>query len=178
MNKIDTKKWMEFGLESLFTITWSSTTPKNSLDFDNSNPYPYVTTAATNNWISWYSDKYTEDWNVLTVDSAVLWYCSYQEKNFTASDHVEKLIPKFKMTKRIALFLVSIINQTWEMLHYAYNEKRSQTALKKETIFLPVDSSWNPDREYMENYMKNLEERCKNKLQNLILARGGGDKQN
>ena len=173
MSSIDTKNWKEFYLKDLFTITWSLTTPKNSLDLDNSKPYPYVTTAATNNWISWYSDKYTEDWNVLTVDSAVLWYCSYQEKKFTASDHVEKLIPKFRMTKRVALFLVGIINKTWEVLQYAYNEKRSQTALKKETINLPVDNEWNPDWFFMENYIKNIEEKCKTKLQNLILARGG-----
>ena len=75
MSSIDTKNWKEFYLKDLFTITWSLTTPKNSLDLDNSKPYPYVTTAATNNWISWYSDKYTEYWNFLTVDSAVLWYC-------------------------------------------------------------------------------------------------------
>ena len=28
--------------------------------------------------------------------------------------------------------------------------------MKQETIKLPVNSEWNPDREYMENYIKNL----------------------
>ena len=176
MHKIDTKNWRWFSLDDLFVITWSTTTPKNSLELADDKPYPYVTTAATNNGIFWYSEKYTEDWNVLTVDSAVIWYCSYQEKNFTASDHVEKLIPKFKMTKRIALFLVSLINQMWEILWYAYNEKRSQTALKKESIKLPVNWNWNPDWEYIENYMKTLEDKCETRLKNLNFARGGGDK--
>ncbi len=173
MNKIETTLWKDFSLDSLFIITGSTTTPKNALELDEDKPYPYVTTAATNNWIFWYSDIYTEEWNVLTVDSAVLWYCFYQEKNFTASDHVEKLIPKFKMTKRIGLYIVSIMNWMSKTLWYAYNEKRSQTALKKEQIRLPVDNNWEPDRDYMENYIKEIEDKSKEKLKNLKSLRGG-----
>jgi len=80
-------------------------------------------------------------------------YCSYQSLPFSASDHVEKLIPKFKMNKYIALFLVTILNL--EQYRYNYGRKCSQERMKKISIKLPSKNG-NPDFEYMENYVKSL----------------------
>lgn len=171
MNKIDTSNWKEFPLEALFKITGSQTTPKKDLIFDDSSLYPYVTTAGTNNGVCGYSDNYTEKGDILTIDSAVLGTCFYQEKNFTASDHVEKLIPNFEINKRIALFLATILNANSKVYGYAYNEKRSQNALKNETIKLPVDATGNPDFLYMETYIKNLESKVSSSLTNLKSAK-------
>ena len=52
------------------------------------------------------------------------------------------------------LFLVALINK--ENFRYSYGRKMSVERMKQETIKLPVNSEWNPDREYMENYIKNL----------------------
>lgn len=166
MSKIDTKEWQEFYLIELFDITGSITTSKKDLEFINEG-YPYVTTAATNNGIFGYTSKYTENGNVITIDSAVLGYAFYQKENFTASDHVEKLSPKFKMTEYIALYITSIMNNTSKFYGYAYNQKRSQTALKKEKLKLPVTLTGEPDWEYMENYMKKIEKETKDKLAKL-----------
>ena len=57
------------------------------------------------------------------------------------------------MTPNIALFICSILNASAKIYGYAYNEKRSQKALKKETILLPVKSDETIDFEYMENYI-------------------------
>ena len=35
---------------------------------------------------------------------------------------------------------------------------------KNLVVKFPVDNEWNPNREYMENYMKNLMEKNKEKL--------------
>lgn len=153
MMRIDTTTWKEFKLCDLFFVTGSITTPKNKLDLDSSSPYPYVTTAGTNNGVYGYSNKYTEEGNVLTVDSAVLGSTFYQKNKFSASDHVEKLIPKFKITENIALFISSIMNGTARIYGYAYNEKRSQTALKKETLYLPINEDASPDWEYIDKFM-------------------------
>ena len=115
--------------------------------------YPYVTTQATNNGIDGFFDFYSEDGNVLTADSAVLGYCSYQALSFSASDHVEKLIPKFKMNKYVAMFLTTILNL--EQYRYNYGRKCSQDRMKKISIKLPSKNE-NPDFEYMENYIKSL----------------------
>lgn len=145
----------EFKISDIFEITWSKTTSIHELSEDyglwNN---PFVTTQATNNWIEWFYDFWTEEWWVLTVDSAVLWYCSYQPLNFSASDHVEKLIPKFEMDKYLAMFLVTIINK--EQYRYNYWRKASQTRLKERSIKLPSKTDGSPDWDFMRNYIKSL----------------------
>lgn len=164
MNNILNKKWIEFPLDSLFIISGSKTSPKLELDLKEVGKYPYITTAATNNGVNGYSNNFTEIGNVISVDSAVTGQAFYQEQNFTASDHVEKLIPLFEMNEKIALFIVTVLNKTSEIYGYAYNEKRSQTSLKKEKIPLPVDESNLPDWNFMEDYMTKICQNEKNDL--------------
>ena len=153
---VDVESWGKFKLTDLFEITGSTTTPKNKLELDTSKKYPYITTQATNNAVFGWSDVFTENGGVLVVDSAVLGTCTYQECNFTASDHVEKLIPKFELTRNIALFLCTIINKTGELIGYNYGKKRSQKALKQESIYLPITENGTPDWKYMDSYINNL----------------------
>ena len=152
MNKLNIKNWKEFQLDGeLFEITGSRTTPQEELEKYGVGEYPYVTTKATNNGIEGKYNFFTEEGNVLTIDSAVLGHCTYQPKNFSASDHVEKLLPKFKLNKYIAMFLVPVINN--EKYRYNYGRKCSQDRLKKRSIKLPVKNG-KPDWKFMENYIK------------------------
>lgn len=146
--------WNTFNIKDLFRITGSKTTPVLELEEYGRGNYPYVTTQATNNGVEGFYNFYTEDGGVITVDSAVLGYCSYQPYNFSASDHVEKLIPKFKMNKYIAMFLVAIINQ--EQYRYNYGRKCSQDRMEKGNIKLPSKNG-SPDWEIMGNYIKSLQ---------------------
>lgn len=152
--KIDTSSWKYFKIEDLFDVTGSSTTPLTKLQEIGKGNYPYVTTQAKNNGIAGYYDYYTEKGNVLTVDSAVLGFCTYQEKSFSASDHVELLIPKFKMNKYIGLFFVTIINK--ENFRYNYGIKFNQGKIKKTKIKLPITSDGNVDFNYIETFVKRL----------------------
>ncbi len=146
-------QWKYFGLDSVFTISGSKTTPVSDLENYGCGKSPYVTTQATNNGIGGFYDFHTEEGNCLTVDSAVLGYCSYQKINFSASDHVEKLIPNFKMNKYIALFLTTILNL--EQYRYNYGRKCSQTRMKEISIKLPTKNN-QPDWQFMEDYIKSL----------------------
>jgi type I restriction enzyme M protein len=146
-------EWKEFKLNELFTIKGTKTTPKEELEFYGKGKYPYVTTQATNNGVAGFYNYYTEVGNVITVDSAVIGYAAYQALPFSASDHVEKLIPKFKLNPYIAMFLVTILNK--EQYRFNYGRKCSQSRLKKLTIKLPVKEN-EPDWEFMENYIKSL----------------------
>lgn len=145
--------WINFDLNYLFKITGSKTTPPLELEEYGKGKYPYVTTQATNNGVEGFYDFYTEEGNLLTVDSAVLGYCSYQPENFSASDHVEKLIPKFKMNRYIAMFLVTILNK--EQYRYNYGRKCSQARMKQIKIKLPAKNG-QPNFTFMENYIKSL----------------------
>lgn len=151
--KLEIDKWKNFKLRELFKIQGSKTTPLLELEEYGHGKYPYVTTQATNNGIDGFFDFYSEDGNILTADSAVLGYCSYQALSFSASDHVEKLIPKFAMNKYIAMFLTTILNL--EQYRYNYGRKCSQERMEKISIKLPSKNK-NPDFEYMENYIKTL----------------------
>jgi len=152
--KLDIDNWKLFPLLDLFTITGSKTTPKQELEEIGSGMFPNVTTQATNNGVDNFYDVHTEDGNVLTVDSAVLGYCSFQPLKFSASDHVEKLIPKFEMNNYVAMFFVTVMNL--ETYRYNYGRKASQTRMKAISIKLPERNA-KPDFKFMEKYIKSLQ---------------------
>jgi len=154
ISQLNVEKWKSFKIDEIFSIKGSKTTSIIELEEYGKGIYPYVTTQASNNGTESFYNFFTEDKNVLTIDSAVIGYCSYQPEKFSASDHVEKLIPKFKMNKYIALFLVTILNL--ENYRYNYGRKASQSRMKNTYIKLPVDNNNNPDYDFMENYIKSL----------------------
>lgn len=152
--KLNTQDWKWFKYTDLFTISGSKTTPLEELESYGKGEYPYVTTQAVNNGIEGYYNYWTEKGGVLTVDSAVLGFCSYQERNFSASDHVEILIPLFEMNRYVALFLTTLINK--EQYRYSYGRKCSQIKLRNARIKLPVTPEGTPDWQFMEDYIKSL----------------------
>jgi hypothetical protein len=151
--ELNTASWKLFNLSNLFEITGSTTTPLLELEEYGQGKYPYVTTQASNNGVEGFYDYHTENGGVLTVDSAVLGYCSYQPLNFSASDHVEKLVPKFELNKYIAMFLTTIINK--EQYRYNYGRKCSQERMEQRSIKLPSKND-QPDWQFMEGYIKSL----------------------
>ena len=152
---VNTGDWGEFKLSDLFDVTGSKTTKVDDLEEYGPGKYPYVTTKASNNGIEGFFNYYTEQGGCLTIDSAVIGYCSFQKNNFSASDHVEVLRPKFEMNENIALFLVTIINL--DCYKYSYGRKRSQKQINKDVIKLPVDEKGDPDWNYMNNYIETMQ---------------------
>ena len=151
--KLNKEDWKKFSLEDLFEITGSKTTPLLELEEYGNGKYPFVTTQATNNGVEGFYDFHTEKGNVLVVDSAVIGYCSYQPFDFSASDHVEKLIPKFEMDKYIGIFLATVLNR--EQYRYNYGRKASQNRLEQRSVKLPSKNN-NPDWDFMRDFIKSL----------------------
>ncbi len=142
--------------DGLFIVKGSKTTDKKILDNENiigERKYPYITTQSSNNGARDFYDIFTNEGNVLTIDSAVLGFCSYQSLNFTASDHVEKLIPKFDLNVYRALFLTTIINL--ERYRYSYGRKFNQDRIRETIIKLPFKNN-EIDWDFIDNYMKGL----------------------
>lgn len=162
--EIDFSKWEDVKLgydeennpDGLFIVGGSKTTDKKILD-DNHKiaelKYPYVTTQASNNGVRDWYDTFTDEGNILTIDSAVLGFCSYQPLNFTASDHVEKLTPKFDLNVYRALFLTTIINK--EQYRYSYGRKYNQDRIRETVIKLPFKNG-KIDWDWIEEYVKGL----------------------
>ena len=147
--------WEYCRLPDYFEIEGTETTVVDGTGIDDyaSSGYPYVTTKSINNGVAGFCNKSTETGGVLTVDSAVKGYCAYQKQEFVASDHVEKLVPKFEMDDYLAMFLVTIINM--EQYRYSYGRKASQSRLRKSRIKLPSKHG-KPDWDLMRCYIKSL----------------------
>lgn len=128
-----------FYIEELFDITGTATTKIDDLIEYGAGDYPYITTSSENNSTAgWYNHR-TEKGGVIVVDSAVRGHASYQPADFTASDHVEKLTPKFEMSLYEALFFVSLINLN--RFRYSYGRKANQERLKKLRVLVPIEKT-------------------------------------
>ena len=129
----------------------------------------YISSTKTNNGIDNYvtppqksikGRKITVYQNCLTLsNSGSVGYLFFHDYEFIASDHVTVIWlrdKKQRLTRNIALFLRPI----FETMRYKYKFGReiSNTRIKNEKIFLPIDDKGNPDWQYMENYIKNLEQ--------------------
>ncbi|MDR3244532.1 MAG: restriction endonuclease subunit S [Elusimicrobiota bacterium] len=151
---LNTTKWKKFKISDLFNVIGTKTTKIADLINYGKGIYPYATTQSSNNGVNGFYNYYTETGNVLIVDSAVVGYCSYQEENFSASDHVEKLMPNFNLNKYIGLFIATIINL--DNYRYNYGRKFNQIKIRNAQIKLPIDKDGNPDWQFMENYIESL----------------------
>jgi len=154
--ELNFEKWKPIKLNTLFDVKGSKTTDKKVLDEEHTKEerqYPYITTQATNNGARDFYDIFTEEGNILTIDSATIGFCAYQPLNFSASDHVEKLIPKFDLNVFRAMFLVTLINM--EQYRYSYGRKFNQIRIRDTKIKLPLKDN-EVDWDFIEDYIKGL----------------------
>jgi type I restriction-modification system DNA methylase subunit len=160
--KTDVSEWKEYKLSVLFNIKGSKTTSKNILEEYGDGKYPYITTKGTSQGVDGYYNFFTEEKNVLTFDSATIGTCFYQNNNFSASDHVELCIPySNSFNEKNGLFFQIIINKTnYEKYNYGFkcNQQRiKQTIIKLPSILNEETKEYEPNWQYMEDYITNLE---------------------
>jgi len=160
--KIEISNWKEYKLGVLFEVKGSKTTPKNILEQKGNGDYPYITTKGINQGVDGYYDFFTENGNILTFDSAVLGTCFYQKTNFSASDHVELGIPHYNnFNEKIGIYFQTIINRkNYEIYNYGlkYNQQRIKNTIIKLPSKLNIEKNeYEPDWQYMENYISNIE---------------------
>ncbi|MEI0749709.1 restriction endonuclease subunit S [Brachyspira pulli] len=125
---------------------------------------PVVTSTEDNNGINDYldiPDFLLEEENTITIaNNGSVGATFYQEKKYAATSDVTimKLKDKnVKLNKYIALFLVTVISK--EKYRFNYGRKWGITRMEKTTIKLPakfINDKYEPDWEYMENYIKSL----------------------
>lgn len=167
-NKIDTTRWKEFNISDLFEVKLSRDDLQPGKLIEGN--IPLISSGKMNNGIVMYIEEQPKatlfDKNTITID--MFGQAFYQTSNYYSVSHgrVNILIPKFKITKNIGLFLVSIFKKSFNE-RYSFSTMCSSTLLKRERILLPVDEQINPDWEYMEQYMKNIEKHVKESLKGL-----------
>jgi restriction endonuclease S subunit len=151
---LDNITYQNFLVEDIFEVTGTKTTPITKLNKIGEGEYPYVTTSSKNFGQNGKFNFYTENGHVLTLESAVNGVCFYQEKEFSASDHVEKLIPKNKVSKEFLIYVSVLINK--QTFRFNYGRKANQDRIKNMVISLPVVDS-KIDYDFIDKFMGSLE---------------------
>ncbi len=165
----------EFMIEKLFDVQLSKWDIK--LDEVDEWNIPLISSWETTNWVVWYiTEKW--DWkakifggNRITLDM----FCNvfYQHEDFYSVSHwrVNILNPKFRLNNFIWLFISTIINKEqfkWSYWRAVYSDESKNMIIKlpivRDINWSPIidknkefsDEWYIPDREFMENYIKNL----------------------
>lgn len=158
---LNNNKYKEFYFGSLISeIYKAKAINKEDLDVANnkSTSINYITRTGENNWcemladIVWISENYIEKWNAITIwDTTAT--CFYQEKQFISWDHMVVIRADW-LNKYTWLYIVTLLNK--EQYKYSYGRAFVKDNIKNTVLKLPVNEDWNPDRKFMENYIKSL----------------------
>jgi hypothetical protein len=151
---LENVKFKNFFIRDIFNVTGTKTTPIKELIKLGEGKYPYITTSSKNFGQGGNFDFYTEKGHVLTLESAVNGVCFYQEKNFSASDHVEKLTPKENVSKEFLLYVSVLVNK--QTFRFNYGRKANQDRIKNMIISLPVING-EIDYEFIDNFIGSQE---------------------
>lgn len=168
--KVDTREWGEFRVGELFDafLSKDDIQPKAIVEGNT----PLVSSGKENNGIIAFIDnKNARLWeaNTLTVD--MFGKAFYQEQPYYAVSHgrVNILMPRMPMTKHCMQFIGCAIERVTTD-KYAFSEMCTGTKLLKDVILLPKDKTGQPDWAYMEEYMRKVEEKTENTLNQFMLV--------
>ncbi len=78
----------------------------------------------------------------------------YQDDDFFACDDVNVLVPKYRMSRWVQLFIAAVIRHGRSRFTYGY--KWTLARMKTTSVRLPVTPEGSPDWGYMESVMKGL----------------------
>lgn len=167
--KVDTREWGSFALGTLFNIVKGKRLTKAEMK---SGKTPFIGSSALNNGCTAMigNDKNQHPENTITVCyNGSVGETFYQDQPYIASDDVNVLYPKFTMNRQIALFIVPLIKGVSS--RYDYIDKWKKEAMEADKIYLPVDKNGDPDWDYMEEYMKMVQRKTENVLNQFVSSK-------
>ena len=174
MKKVDINKWKPFTLNSLFDVVKGTRLTKQDMKEGSIN---YIGATAFNNGITNHigNDEHIHPAGTLTVAyNGSIGQTFYQEEPFWATDDVNVLYPKFDMNKQIAMFIAPLIKSVGR--NYVYTDKWAIDDMRNSSIFLPVTEEGNPDWNYIESYIRQVEKNVQSTINQLFSVIGGGKK--
>lgn len=151
------KEWREFFISEIFNNIQRG--KRLIKEHQKEGTIPYISSTALNNGVDNFISneagvrKYN---NCLSLaNSGSVGACFYEPFEFIASDHITHL--KGNYSKYSYLFMSCMLNRLSEK--YNFNREINDTRIKREKVFLPVNSKGEPDYEFMEDYMRYLEQK-------------------
>lgn len=171
MNKLNIADWRDFKISELFEIK----RPKSrSVKHYNDGTVPFVSSGSANNGVSGYIEpRYNEPLdkgNCITI-SPVDGSCFYQPADFLGRGGGGSsiiLLYNNNLNQNIGLFIAIVLRKTLGNI-YQYNDMGNSDSIKDEVIKLPVKDN-EPDWIYMEDYIKALYFKEKERLSQLLQA--------
>lgn len=159
--ELDDVEWGEFVMGELFTLDRG----KRLIKTDRlSGDIPYYSASGERNGLTDFIS------NPLFVDSdkiLVSTFCDayFVEGEFTASDEMT-ILSHERLNKYIGLFISMAIRDNKSK--YAFGWKAFTNRISSQKILLPVDSNGNPDWDFMEQYMKRIENNLMKRVENVV----------
>ncbi|MEE1269275.1 MAG: restriction endonuclease subunit S [Treponema sp.] len=181
--KLKNVKWGKFKLGDLFEITNTLSFNADKLNFGTE--YDYVTRTSFNQGIL----QTTGFVNAENLNESGVWSLGllqmdffYRRKKWYAGQFVRKIIPKFDLTESSILFFSTILNQQKKVLlsvlvrnvDETFNNLQIQLPLKEKSLAFsnPYDNIKNIDFDFMESFIRELEEERIRELNAYLLATG------
>lgn len=164
--KVDTREWGEFRVGELFEVKISKSVDKGGLEFAEDGEYDFIGRTPLNNGIQGKLNKLKFEANqegTYSIAQIGMHVCQYRERKWYASQNIFVLTPFAEKSHKANKFIATVITR---YLDCAYGEDTYATYPTAKTlphlkIKLPVDKTGQPDWEYMEEYMRKVEERVK-----------------
>ena len=130
---------------------------------------PYITSTSTNNGIKYYVSNTNEtlEENAISVNrNGSVGYSFYHKYKALYSNDCRKLKLKQCCNEFIALFITNQITQQKDKYNYGY--KMGTGRLKRQRIMLPITDDGQPDYAFMEQYIREREDKLKQKYIDFI----------
>lgn len=180
MNKmIDIKNWKRFNLydDNLFYVESGNKFDKSKMTVLNPT-IAFVSRSSNNNGISCIVDEvegikpYKAGNLTIALGGEYLGSCFIQENDFYTSQNVDVLIPKWNMSEYIKKYISIIIFKESRTYYKAFEDELNRHMTTDFSILLPVDDNGVPDWNYIESYMKSIEEKATTRIENITSVKG------
>lgn len=185
MRKIDTSNWKSYIIGNLMVKLELKVLKEDfdkridtSCEKDAEFTLPLINAKDGNNGIMYYgreSDFESETMCLGIVQNGAVAtgnvYAQIQKTGVLWDAYLVK--PKADISSYTLLFLSKILQKTIKE-RYSYDNKAIWDKVKKDSILLPSNKDGNPDWEYMDLYMRSIENRSKSVVDNLMKILSGG----
>lgn len=153
IDKLNTSAWKSFSFEQLFDIKKGKRLTKDDMAPGST---AFIGATDSNNGVTArIANEPLHPSGTITVSyNGSVGEAFFQPEPFWASDDVNVFYPRFKMSREVALFLVTLIRL--EKFRYNYGRKWTLETMKQSTLRLPVDEAGAPDFDAMATLVRQL----------------------
>ena len=152
--KFDLSSWRSYPLASLFDVKPGARLRKQDMKEGDIN---YIGASAFNNGITakiGNTESLHPAGTITVCYNGSIGQAFFQEQPFWATDDVNVLYPRFKLTPGIAKFIIPIIFKI--SFKYGYIDKWTADRMAVSELVLPAKEDGTPDWDYMESFIGKL----------------------